>query len=224
MPKIVGEGDGSALMRDPVLAGRIMEAVVKAAEAYGVPVTVKCRSGWDERKKNAPQIAKIAEAEGIAAIFVHGRTKEKMYAPPADFDIIREVKESVNIPVVGNGDIFSAADAKKMKDQTGCDGIMVARGAFGNPWIFGEIAAYFENRGYNLPTGIEKINTIKKHMEQMIFFKGEKTAAMEARKHLSWYIKGYKDSAAARNTINRASDYREMIDTAEAVILKNEEK
>ena len=222
MPKISGGGDGSALMRDPALAGKIMGAVVKSAEAYGIPVTVKCRSGWNDREKNAPKIAKIAEMEGIAAIFVHGKTKEQMYAPPVDFDIIREVKNAVNIPVIGNGDIFSAADAKKMKDRTVCDGIMIARGAFGNPWIFREIAAHFENRAYIPPTGREKINAVKRHMERMIFYKGGHTALLEARKHLSWYIKGCRDSAAARNAINRSSDYTEMLGIAEAVIVNND--
>jgi tRNA-dihydrouridine synthase B len=224
MPKIAGEGGGSALLRNPGLAGEIMKSVVKAAGTYGVPVTVKCRSGWDDREKNAPKIARIAEEEGVAAIFVHGRTRERLYAPPVDLGIIREVKNAVNIPVIGNGDIFSADDAKKMKDQTGCDGVMAARGAFGNPWIFREIAARFEGGDYIPPTGREKINTIKKHMERMIFYKGERTALLEARKHLSWYIKGCKDAAAARNIINRSSDYKEMADIAEAAILKNENK
>ena len=217
-PKITGGGDGSSLMRNPALAGQIMRAVVKAAEAYDLPVTVKIRSGWDNQNKNAPEIARIAEDSGISAIFVHGRTREQMYAPPVDFDIIRAVKNAVRIPVIGNGDIFTAKDAQSMKDKTNCDGVMIARGSFGNPWIFGEIAAYFENREYIPPTPGEKIRVIKSHIEQMIFYKGERTALLESRKHLSWYIKGCRDSSYARNQINRSSDYSEMMDIVEGVI------
>ena len=212
MPKITGGGDGSALMREPVLAGLIMRSVVKAAEGYGVPVTVKIRSGWSEQEKNAPEIAKIAEDSGIAAIFIHGRTRERMYLPPVDLGIIREAKNAVKIPVVGNGDIFTASDAQKMKNETNCDGVMIARGALGNPWIFGEILCSFENREYTPPNAQEKMEIIKKHLDRMVFYKGEKTAVLEARKHLSWYIKGTKDSAAARNKINRSSDLKEMMD------------
>jgi len=142
-----------------------------------------------------------------------------MYAPPVDLDIIREVKETVSVPVIGNGDIFSIADAVKMIDCTKCDGIMLGRGTFGNPWIFSEISAFFENREYIAPAGYEKIRVIKRHLDKMIFYKGEKTAMLEARKHMSWYIKGCKDSASARNRINRSSDYEEMIDIVSSVIL-----
>ena len=219
VPKIIGEGDGSALMREPALAGKIMRAVVKSAENYNIPVTVKIRSGWNNTEKNAVGIAKIAEESGISAIFIHGRTREQMYSPPVDLDIIREVKNAVKIPVIGNGDIFTAKDAQKMKDYTSCDGVMIGRGSFGNPWIFGEIAAYFEKKEYVAPTGPEKIKVIKKHLEKMIFYKGERTALLEARKHLSWYIKGCKDSAMARDKINRSSDYVEMMDIVTGVIL-----
>ena len=218
MPKVAGAGDGSALMREPLLAGEIMAAVAKAAEGYDIPVTVKIRSGWDENSKNAPEIAKIAEDSGICAVFVHGRTRSQMYAPPVDYDIIREVKNKVKIPVVGNGGIMAAGDAQTMIGRTGCDGVMIARGAFGNPWIFGEAAALLERREYTPPQNAEKIKIIKKHIELMIFYKGERTALLESRKHLSWYIKGCRGSAAARDKINRSSDYKEMTDIVSEVI------
>ena len=213
-PKIIGGGDGSALMREPALAGKIMRSVVRAAEGRGIPVTIKIRSGWDEKSKNAVEIAKIAEDSGIDAIFVHGRTRERMYLPPVDFDAIRQTKNAVNIPVVGNGGIFTAKDAQEMKARTGCDGLMIARGSLGNPWIFGEIICLFENREYIPPTAEEKMETIKRHMEKMVSYKGERTALLEARKHLSWYIKGYRDSAAARDRINRSGDFGEMLGIA----------
>jgi len=219
VPKIIGGGDGSALMRSPALAGKIMRAAVKSAEAYNIPVTVKIRSGWSSEEKNAAEIAKIAEDSGISAIFIHGRTREQMYAPPVDLDIIKDVKNTVKIPVVGNGDIFTVRDALKMKDYTKCDGVMLGRGSFGNPWIFGEISACFDKREYIAPSGREKMKVIKGHLDKMFFYKGEKTALLEARKHLSWYIKGYKDSAAARDRINRSSDYGEMTDIVSSVII-----
>ena len=219
MPKIIGGGDGCGLMREPVLAGKIMRAVVKSAEKYDIPVTVKIRSGWDNTEKNAVQIAKIAEDSGISAIFIHGRTREQMYTPPVDLNIIRDVKNAVKIPVIGNGDIFTAADAINMKNDTNCDGVMIGRGSFGNPWIFSEISACFENKKYIPPTGSEKIKIIKKHLDKMIFYKGERTALLEARKHLSWYIKGYKESASARNKINNLLDYNEMMDIVAEVMI-----
>ena len=218
VPKIIGGGDGSALMREPALAGKIMRAIVKSVDNYNIPVTVKIRSGWNNEEKNAVEIAKIAEESGISAIFIHGRTREQMYAPPVDLEIIKAVKNTVKIPVIGNGDIFTAKDAQNMKDYTNCDGVMIGRGSFGNPWIFSEILACFEGREYIPPTGSEKIEVIEKHLEKMIFYKGKRTALLEARKHLSWYIKGYKESASARNKINCSSDYSDMMDIVEGVI------
>lgn len=217
VPKIIGGGDGCSLMREPVLAGEIMAAVVKAAE--DLPVTVKIRSGWSNKSKNAPEIAKIAENAGIAAIAVHGRTREQMYAPPVDLESIREVKNAVKIPVIGNGDIYSFADAKNMVEFTGCDAVMIARGSFGNPWIFAEITAGLEGREYNPPTGDEKLKVIQEHLSKLIFYKGERTALLEARKHLAWYMKGYENSAAARSKINESSDYGEMLNIISDVIL-----
>ena len=216
VPKIVGGGDGSSLMREPKLAGRIMSAVVKSAN---VPVTVKIRSGWNNDEKNAVEIAKIAEDSGLSAVFVHGRTREQMYSPPVDLDIIRDVKAAVKIPVIGNGDIYSAQDAEKMMAYTGCDGVMVARGAFGNPWIFAEITARFENREYTPLPDAQKFEIIKKHIDLMIYYKGSRVALMEARKHLSWYIKGYKGSAVARNKINTTENYKEMLEIIENIML-----
>ncbi|MCL2815866.1 MAG: tRNA dihydrouridine synthase DusB [Oscillospiraceae bacterium] len=218
VPKIIGGGDGSALMRNPVLAGEIMRSVVKAAAEYGVPVTVKIRGGWSEREKNAPEIAKIAEDSGIEAIFIHGRTRERMYMPPVDLEIIRKTKDAAKIPVVGNGDIFKGQDAQNMKALTNCDGVMIARGALGNPWIFGEVLALFENREYAPPKKAEKMATIKTHLEKMVFYKGERTATLEARKHLAWYIKGGKGSAAARDKINHSENLKEMTDIVWEVI------
>ena len=225
VPKIIGGGDGSALMRTPVLAGKIMAAVVKAVEPAGdfaIPVTVKIRSGWNSAEKNAAEIAKIAEDSGISAVFIHGRTREQMYSPPVDFDIIREVKNSVKIPVIGNGDIFSADNAAEMIARTNCDGVMVGRGSFGNPWIFAEILCRFEGREYTPPSASEKMRLIKKHLDKTVLYKGEKTAVLEARKHLSWYIKGCKDSAAARNKINSAADYSLMLDIVSEVMISTE--
>ena len=219
VPKVVGGGDGSALMQNPMLAQKIMRSVARAAEPYGIYATVKIRSGWSGEEKNAPQFAKIAEESGLAAVFIHGRTKSEMYSSPVDLDIIRAAKAATNLPIIGNGGIFTAADAQKMKAQTGCDGVMVARGAFGNPWIFGEIAACFENREYAMPTSQQKLEVIKRHMELLVFCKGEKTALLEARKHLSWYIKGCKNSASAKNLINRSSDFCEMLKILEGALL-----
>jgi nifR3 family TIM-barrel protein len=217
MPKIVNGGDGCALMREPALAGRIMASIVKAAG--DLPATVKIRSGWDKHSKNAVEIAKIAENSGIAAITVHGRTREQMYMPPVDLDSIRDVKKAVRIPVIGNGDIYSFADAKNMFEHTGCDAIMIARGSFGNPWIFSEITAGLEGRPYTAPNGDAKLKVIREHLDKLIFYKGERTALLEARKHLAWYIKGCKNSAEARNKINESNDYSEMLDIVGKVML-----
>ena len=217
MPKIVGVGDGASLMREPVLAGKIIAALVKTAG--DLPVTVKIRSGWDAQSKNAVEIARIAEDSGVSAITVHGRTRDQMYAPPVDLDSIREVKKAVSVPVIGNGDIYNYADAKNMLEFTGCDGLMIARGSFGNPWIFSEIIAGLEGRGYIEPDGNAKLKIIREHLDKLIYYKGERTALLEARKHLAWYIKGYKNSAEARNKINASGDYDKMLDIVSDVIM-----
>ncbi|SHI95517.1 tRNA-U20-dihydrouridine synthase [Geosporobacter subterraneus DSM 17957] len=211
-PKIVKNGDGSALMRDPELAGRIVKAVVGATDR---PVTVKIRKGWDETQINAVELAQILEANGAQAIAVHGRTREQFYSGKADWDIIRRVKAAVSIPVIGNGDIFSVEDAMQMMTQTNCDGLMVARGAQGNPWIFERIAHY-QKTGILLPEPPieEKINTALKHMEMIIEEKGEYIGVREMRKHVAWYLKGIRHSAQIRSKINQMDskeDFRELL-------------
>ena len=187
-PKIANNGDGAALMRDPALAARVIEAVVSAVD---VPVTVKFRKGFNDTSVNAVEFAKMAEGSGVAAVAVHGRTREQYYSGKADWDIIRQVKEAVKIPVIGNGDIFTPQDAGRMMEETGCDGIMVARGAKGNPWIFRRINHYLDT-GEILPgPSIEEIQAmILRHGHMLAAYKGEQTAMREMRGHVAWYTKG----------------------------------
>lgn len=201
MKKIVGNGEGSALMLNPTLVAKCIRAVICAVK---IPVTVKIRSGWNANNLNAVEIAKIAESEGVAAICVHGRTRSQMYAPPVDLDTIKKVKESVKIPVIGNGGIESADDALNMYDLTGCDGIMIAQGAMGNPWLFEEIIAKLSGEDYTPPAIDERINTALEHAELLICDKGERVGVCEARKHMAWYIKGVTGSSIARNKLNTA--------------------
>ena len=207
MAKIVGNGEGSALMKDPILAASIVRAMAKAVS---LPVTVKIRAGWDADSINAPEMAKRLEDAGATLIAVHGRTRAQMYAPSADLGVIADVKKSVSVPVVGNGDILSAADAIRMYDQTGCDGVMIARGALGNPWLFAEIRALLEGGVYTPPSLSERMETALSQIAFMVEEKGERIAMAEARKHLSWYIKGIDGAAAARLAINTASTLAEM--------------
>ena len=205
--KVVGNGEGSALMKDPKLAGDIVKAVVKAVK---LPVTVKIRAGWDENSKNAVEIAKILEDAGASLIAVHGRTRSQMYAPSSDNKIIAEVKKSVSVPIVGNGDIYSADDAVRMFEETGCDGVMIARGALGNPWIFEEIGARLDGKSYTAPNVSERLDEALGQIEQMIAEKGEYIAIAESRKHLSWYTKGISGATRARGEINSAKTFEEM--------------
>lgn len=208
VPKIVKNGEGSALMKDPALVEEILTAMVKAVKK---PVTVKIRKGFDDSSVNAVEIAKIAEACGVAAVAVHGRTREQFYSGKADWDIIRRVKEAVRIPVIGNGDVFTAEDAKRLVDTTGCDGIMVARGAKGNPWIFREITEYLDTgRKPERPSVEELKEMILRHGRMMLKFKGELAGMREMRKHVSWYTAGYPNSAALRNDINMVSSMEEL--------------
>lgn len=208
VPKIVKNGEGSALMKDPALVEEILSAMVKAVKK---PVTVKIRKGFDDASVNAVEIAKIAEACGVAAVAVHGRTREQFYSGKADWDIIRRVKEAVRIPVIGNGDVFTAEDAKRLVDTTGCDGIMVARGAKGNPWIFREITEYLDTgRKAERPSARELKEMILRHGRMMLEFKGELAGMREMRKHVSWYTAGYPNSAALRNDINMVSSMEEL--------------
>ncbi|MBQ2932547.1 MAG: tRNA dihydrouridine synthase DusB [Clostridia bacterium] len=214
-PKIVGNGDGSAIMKTPKLAGEIVEAVVRAVDA---PVTVKIRKGWNDESVNAVEVAKIAEASGAAAITVHGRTREQFYSGRADLDIIREVKNAVKIPVVGNGDITGEESAKHMLDYTGCDGIMIGRGAEGNPWIFERVIHYLETgEKLPLPTNQMRAEKMEEHLALLVEFKGEYRGVQEARKHMAWYIKGMPGGARLREAINKAETLEEMLKTVEHI-------
>lgn len=207
VPKIVGNKEGSFLMTKPKL---VHEIIYKAASATDIPVSVKIRAGFDDENKNAVEIAQIAEDAGASFITVHGRTKTQMYSGKADLNIIKKVKEAVKIPVVGNGDIFSYKDAETMKKQTGCDALMIARGALGNPFIFEEIKSGFKNIEYKPPSNRERIETALEHLKKIIYFKGEKTAISESRKHMAWYLKGMKNSSEIKNKIFSAKTFSEI--------------
>ena len=200
VPKIVKNGEGSALMKNPKLVEEILSSMVKAVKK---PVTVKFRKGFDDSCVNAVEIAKIAESCGVAAVAVHGRTREQYYSGKADWDIIRQVKEAVSIPVIGNGDVFSAEDAKRLVEHTGCDGIMVARGAKGNPWIFDQITTYLDTGVIPEKPSKEELKAmIMRHGQMLSDYKGEHIAMREMRKHVAWYTAGYPHSASLRNEIN----------------------
>lgn len=201
VPKIVNNGEGSALMKNPERAKEVLTAMVKAVKK---PVTVKFRKGFNDLSVNAVEFAKMAESCGVAAVAVHGRTREQYYSGKADWDIIRQVKEAVRIPVIGNGDIFTPEDAGRMLKETGCDGIMVARGAKGNPWLFGRINHYLDT-GEVLPgPSMAEIKAmILRHGRMLVQFKGEGVAMREMRGHMAWYTKGMPHSATLRNEINQ---------------------
>lgn len=207
--KVVQNGEGSALMQNPLLVGRIVE---KMANAVKKPVTVKIRKGFDEEHVNAVEIAHIAQESGAAAVTVHGRTRQQFYSGKADWDIIRQVKEHLTIPVIGNGDIMCAGDALRMMEETGCDGVMIARGCRGNPWIFGEIAHYLKTGEPKERPPIDEVKQmIRRHARLLIHYKGEFTGIREMRKHFSWYTAGYKNSAALRNQINSIESYEQLL-------------
>lgn len=207
-PKVVKNGDGSKLLLDLDKAKSIMETVVKAAK---VPVTLKIRKGWDKDHIVALEIAKVAEEVGISAITVHGRTRSEYYTGKADWDIIKKVKESINIPVIGNGDVVDEESAYRMFETTGVDGIMIGRGSFGNPWIFRNIKYYLET-GEKLPppSNEEKLEVIKKHIKLAVEEKGEEVAVKELRKHISWYTKNLKKSSEFRAMMNKIESKDEL--------------
>lgn len=208
VPKVVNNGDGSALMKNPKLAGEIIE---KTARAIKKPVTVKIRKGFDEEHVNAVEMAHIAQESGAAAVAVHGRTRSQFYSGKADWDIIRQVKEAVSIPVIGYGDILTAADVIAMQKQTGCDGFMIARGAEGNPWIFAQILHYFKT-GEELPKPAfeEVTQMLLRHARMQLEFKGEYTGIREIRKHATWYTAGYRNSSKLRGRINEVETYEQL--------------
>ena len=207
-PKIVKNGEGSALMLRPDLVGQIVKAVSSAVD---LPVTIKIRKGWDDQNINAPEIAKIAEQNGAKAITVHGRTREQFYSGKADWDIIKEVKKSVSIPVIGNGDVVNPEDAKLIQEHTDCDGVMIGRGAQGNPWVFSRILSYLKTGIVpDVPSVDEKINKAIRHLQMLVDYKGEYVGIREARSHIAWYIKGLRNAARVKETINKMTSMHEM--------------
>lgn len=208
VPKVVKNGEGSALMKNPALIREIVSQVVKTA---GKPVTVKMRLGWNENSINVIECAGEAEAAGAAAVTVHGRTREQYYSGKADWTIIKELKKQLKIPVIGNGDVFSAEDGIRMMDETGCDMVMVARGALGNPWIFRELVSLWKDGTIvKRPEFKEVISTMKTQLDMMASYKGDHCAVLEMRKHVGWYVKGVHGAAALRQSVNKIDDIDEL--------------
>lgn len=208
VPKVVNNGDGSALMKNPLLAGKIIEKTVKAINK---PVTVKIRKGFDEAHVNAVELAHIAEESGASAVAVHGRIREQYYSGKADWEIIRKVKEAVRIPVIGNGDLTCGADVIAMEKLTGCDGFMIARGAQGNPWIFKQILYYMETgKEMEKPDFKEMTDMLLRHAGLLLEYKGEYTGIREMRKHASWYTAGYRNSSKLRGKINEVENFEQL--------------
>jgi tRNA-dihydrouridine synthase B len=207
-PKIIKNGEGAKLMLQPDLIDKITKEVIKKAE---VPVTIKIRKGWNNDNINAVEIAKIAEANGVSAITVHGRTRAEYYSGICDLDIIKKVKENVKIPVIGSGDVVDGLTAQKMFEITNCDAIMIGRGSNGNPWVFREVINFLKNNEVITKPGLEeKLNIILKHLDMSIKFKGEYTAVREMRKHLAWYLKGIQNASTIKNNINKIEDIDEL--------------
>ncbi len=212
MPKIVNNGAGCALMKDPVLLGEIVSAAVSASK---VPVTVKIRKGWDENSANAVEAALTAEKNGAAAVAVHGRTKDQLYSGRADWDIIKDVKRSVSIPVIGNGDVDSPEKCEEMYEYTNCDLVMIGRGSYGRPWLFGQVRDYLEGKAPRPePSVKEKLEIMRRHISLLIQFKGEYIGMKEARRQSAWYLKGMKGAAHYRNicsALKTPEDLEELI-------------
>ncbi|MGN0468848.1 MAG: tRNA dihydrouridine synthase DusB [Acutalibacteraceae bacterium] len=218
-PKIAGNGGGSALLKNPKLAEDIIRAVVNTVD---IPVTVKIRIGWDKDNINAVEMAKRAENAGASAITVHGRTKEQMYAPPVDFETIALVKRNVSIPVIANGDITDGLSAAKMLEETGCDFLLVGRGALGRPWVFSQINAYLKHEVIlPEPPISERMRIMIKHIERLCEYKGERIGIREARKHAAWYIKGINGAASYRKQVGELSSVDQLKELAFKIVCEN---
>jgi nifR3 family TIM-barrel protein len=219
VPKVVNNGEGSALMKNPVLVGKIVEAMANAVKK---PVTVKIRAGFDKSSINAPEIARIVQESGGAAVAVHGRTREQYYSGKADWDVIARVKQNVSIPVIGNGDILTGRDAVAMMERTGCDAVMIGRGAKGNPWIFNQINEYLENGTQMTPPDLQQLHDmILRHVHMLVELKGEYIGIREMRKHFAWYTAGLKHSSALRNEVNHIETLSEFEDLVNRTIFLN---
>lgn len=215
-PKVANNGCGSALMKDPELCGRIVYAIKNAVD---IPVTVKIRKGFDDDSVNAVQVAKLCADNGADGIIVHGRTRKQYYSGTCDLDIIKQVKESVSVPVIGNGDVKDIKSAEKMLSYTGCDGVMVARAALGAPWIFKILEEYFSTGNIiNPPSNEDKLKVMINHIERICHYKGEYMGVLQSRKHMAWYLKGFKGAAGFRNEAGKVSTLEEVYKLAQRVL------
>lgn len=219
-PKVAMNGGGASLMKEPQLAGKIVRAVRNAVD---IPVTVKIRKGWDDSCVNAVELAKILEANGADAIAIHGRTRQQMYSGTVDLDIIRAVKKAVRIPVIGNGDITDIVSAANMLEYTGCDAVMIGRGAFGNPWLFRQINAYLDSGIVIPPPSLEeKMTVMLRHIAKMVEYKGEYTAMREARRHAAYYTKGLRGGAKFRAQMSSLETYDDLKEITFRIVKENQ--